>query len=212
MSIIVLSDLILPNSVISSGMRGKIIRKNDRVQTDNGFESINIVWSQGIRQYEFGTVPMLVEQWQIIESFHEITAGGAYGFLMFDPKDQIGTPANTGVKAVTVGTETYYQIQRRYIDKASGRYRDRPISRPLIGEFVLYQNGEPLGTGASMVDPETGRLNIVPSSVDNLSWGGRFYTPVHFLDDSIDWDLVAPGGYDQRFLAGPSVVLQEIKE
>jgi hypothetical protein len=110
-----------------------------------------------------------------------------------------------------VGTETYYQIQRRYIDKVSGRYRDRPISRPLIGEFTLYQNGIVLG-GAEMVDPETGRLTIVPSSVDNLTWSGRFYTPVHFLDDSIDWDLVSPGGYDQRFLAGPSVVLQEVKE
>jgi hypothetical protein len=35
---------------------------------------------------------------------------------------------------------------------------------------------------------------------------------VHFLDDFIDWDLVVPGAADARFLAGPSVVLQEIRE
>lgn len=211
MPITVLSDLILPNTVISSGIRGKIIRKNDRVQTDNGFESINIVWSQGIRQYEFGTVPMTIDQWQVIESFHEITAGGAYGFLMFDPKDQVGTIANTGVKQVVTATETYLQIQRRYVDKASGRYRDRPITRPIAADFVLYQGGSPIGSGDAVVDSLTGRLKVSGDPA-TMSWSGRFYTPVHFLDDAIDWDLVSPGGYDQRFLAGPSVVLQEVKE
>jgi hypothetical protein len=44
------------------------------------------------------------------------------------------------------------------------------------------------------------------------TWTGRYYTPVHFADDFIDWDLIAPGGVDSRFLAGPSVLLQEVRE
>jgi uncharacterized protein (TIGR02217 family) len=214
MPITVLSDLFLPNSVISSGVRGKNIRQNSRVQTDNGFSSINVGWSQALRQYELGTVPRTVEQWQAIEAIHEITAGGAYGFLMFDPKDSVATVTTSAVKYMPpIGTAPgYYQIQRRYIDIPSGRYRDRPITRPMASDFVLYQGGTVIGTGESAVDPETGRLVTAPGDVTTLSWSGRFAVPVHFLDDSIDWDLVAPGGYDQRFVAGPSVVLQEIRE
>jgi uncharacterized protein (TIGR02217 family) len=214
MPITVLSDLFLPNSVISSGIRGKNIRQNSRVQTDNGFSSINVGWSQALRQYELGTVPMRVEQWQAIEAIHEITRGGAYGFLMFDPKDCVATMETSAVKLMpAIGTTpAYYQIQRRYIDIPSGRYHDRAITRPIAADFVLYQGSTVIGAGEAAVDVETGRLKVSPGDASALSWTGRFAVPVHFLDDSIDWDLIAPGGYDQRFLAGPSVVLQEIRE
>jgi hypothetical protein len=37
--------------------------------------------------------------------------------------------------------------------------------------------------------------------------------PVHFMSDTIDWALVAPSqDPNARYLAGPSVVLQEIRE
>src|SRR2546428_5567926 len=32
--------------------------------------------------------------WQTIEGLHEVTAGGAYGFLIEDPKDSLVTVAN----------------------------------------------------------------------------------------------------------------------
>jgi hypothetical protein len=36
---------------------------------------------------------------------------------------------------------------------------------------------------------------------------------VHFMADSIDWSMVAPSqDPDARYLAGPSVILQEIRE
>jgi uncharacterized protein (TIGR02217 family) len=214
MAITVLSDLFLPNSVLSSGVRGKNIRQNSRVVTENGFASVNIGWSQSLRQFELGTVPMKIEQWQAIEALHEITRGGAFGFLMFDPKDSVATPAGTAVKFMpAVGTApAYYQIQRRYIDKPSGRYLDRPVTRPIAAEFVLYAAGAPMAPGSYTINPENGRLTFSGAAVESLSWSGRFAVPVHFMDDSIDWDLIAPGGYDQRFLAGPSVVLQEIRE
>lgn len=214
MSITVLSDLILSNKVISAGIRGKTIRQNSRVQTENGFTSINVGWTQALRQYEIGTVPMSVDKWQAIEALHEITRGGAYGLLMFDPKDCVGTPAKTAVKLMpAVGAApAYYQIQRRYIDAPSGRYLDRAITRPIASEFVLYSDGAPMEPGSYTVDSETGRLTFSGAAVESLSWSGRFYVPVHFLDDSIDWEMLAGGSMDQRLLAGPSVVLQEIRE
>lgn len=214
MSITVLSDLILPESVIAAGIRGKNIRQNSRVQTENGFASINVGWTQSLRQYELGIVAMKVEQWQAIEALHEITRGGAYGFLMFDPKDSLGTTAGTAVKLMpAVGaTPAYYQIQRRYIDAPSGRYLDRPITRPIEAGFVLYANGTPMSPGSYAVDPETGRLTFSGADVEDLSWSGRFAVPVHFMEDSIDWEMLLGGQMKNRVVAGPTVVLQEIRE
>jgi hypothetical protein len=71
------------------------------------------------------------------------------------------------------------------------------------------------------LDSRTGRITI-PSlaasaaaslaAVSTLAWKGSFYVPVHFMDDVIDWDLVLSGPAEQRLVAGPSVVLQEIRE
>lgn len=51
-----------------------------------------------------------------------------------------------------------------------------------------------------------------PQTTETLTWSGKFYLPVHFMDDSIDWELVRPGDYDDRLFAGPSVSLIEIRE
>jgi uncharacterized protein (TIGR02217 family) len=208
MPIIVFSDVLLPNSVIAAGVRGKNRRLNSRVQTDSGNEAINIVWSQTLREYEIGIIPMRVDQWQAIETLHEITDGGAYGFLMEDPKDNSVT--NGIATQVSAGV---YQLHKRYTHALSTRTKDRPITRPLAAGFVIKNSGVPLSAGAYTLNVETGQITI-PSAPppENLTWSGRFLVPVHFLDDFIDWDLVVPGAADARFLAGPSVVLQEIRE
>jgi len=52
-----------------------------------------------------------------------------------------------------------------------------------------------------------------PQASDVLTWSGGFFVPVHFRDDAIDWTfLVGHEHEDGRVIAGPSVVLQEIKE
>jgi hypothetical protein len=51
-----------------------------------------------------------------------------------------------------------------------------------------------------------------PQPTDTLTWRGEFYVPVHFMEDEIDWDLARPGDMEDRLIAGPSVVLQEIRE
>jgi len=59
----------------------------------------------------------------------------------------------------------------------------------------------------------TGVITIPAApSAANLAWTGSFYVPVHFRDDSIDWDLVRSGNMSDRLIDGPSVVLKEIRE
>jgi hypothetical protein len=195
MAITVFDDVILPNSIISSGVRGKNIRRNDRVQTDSGQQSINISWTATLRQFEIGITPMRVEQWQAVETLHEITEGGAYGFLMEDPKDNLA--ANGIVK--DEGGKLY--LFKRYTETKSGRTKDRKITRPRLSTITTSAGTPVLATDGSVTGIAAG-----------ATWSGRFYVPVHFVDDSIDWELVAPGGIDTRFLAGPSVMLQEIRE
>lgn len=59
---------------------------------------------------------------------------------------------------------------------------------------------------------EAGFGSYYPQPDDSLTWAGQFYVPVHFLDDAIDWDLALGGDYDNRLVAGPQVVLEEVRE
>lgn len=205
MAITVFADVTLPNRVITAGVRGKQIRKNDRVSVDSGQAHINIVWTKTLREFEIGFIPMRRAAWQDIETLHEITEGGAYGFLMADPKDQAATTADGVMASLGGGT---YQLYKRYLHTASGRYKDRKITRPLSTGFQAYDAMG--GTLTGTVDPETGIATITGTPA---SWSGSFYVPVHFMDDSIDWTMVAPHqDPDSRLFVGPSCVLQEIRE
>lgn len=208
MAITVFGDVILTSSVLAAGVKGQNLRRNARVPTDNGFEAINIIWTQTLRQYTLGVVPLRLEQWQEIETLHEITEGGAYGLLLQDPKDS--TVADGVMTSVSAGV---YQLHKRYLHAASLRFKTRKITRPQAAGFVPTVAGVPLASGGFTLDTTTGRITIpsAPAEVD-LAWSGSFYVPVHFMEDTIDWDLVLSGPADQRLVAGPSVVLQEIRE
>jgi uncharacterized protein (TIGR02217 family) len=205
MSITVFADVLLSEEVIAAGVRGKQIRKNDRVVKDSGDVDINIVWTRTLREFELGIVAMSIEAWQVLETLHEITEGGAYGFLMRDPKDCFVTAGGILVPVEGGG----YQLGKRYTEPRSGRTKDRKITRPSESITVLENDDEVSAT----IDPLTGLVTIAGSpDASRLSWVGEFYLPVHFLDDSIDWEIVRPGSEDKRLVAGPSVVLQEIRE
>jgi uncharacterized protein (TIGR02217 family) len=226
MQIEVLADMILPNSVISSGVRGKLKRTNTRIPLgETGRMSINAAGSQALREYELGTVPLRIEAWERVRAFHEITLGGAYGFLIEDPSDNVVAAAASAVSyepavfhpeggGFFTGA-THYQLQRRYVDPTSARYSDRPITRPRATGFALYRSGVLVSPSTYTLDATTGQITMTSMSLEDaatLTWAGHFYVPVHFQSDDLDWDLVIAGGYDQRFLAGPSVILQEIRE
>ncbi len=208
MPITVFSDVVVPNAVLRSGVSGKNMRLNSRVPTDNGFESINIVWTQTLREYTFGTAPLSLAQWQAVETLHEITEGGAYGMLLLDPKDQSVTDG-----VMTLVSTGVYQLHKRYVHTPSTRFKTRKITRPLLAGFIPKISGVAIDPANYVLDVTTGRITI-PSNptAATLSWTGTFYVPVHFMGDSIDFDLVIAGPLDGRYVAGPSVVLVEIRE
>jgi uncharacterized protein (TIGR02217 family) len=205
MSITVLADVILPNNVIAAGVRGKNMRRNDRVESDSGIQSINIGWTSTLREYEVGIVPMQVKYWQTIEALFEITEGGAFGMLMEDPKDSRVTSGGV----FEVDENGFYQLLKRYTDPVSGRTKDRKITRPK-GTILVYENGT---LTSAAVSPLDGKATIAGSpDVETLSWTGAFYVPVHFMNDYIEWQIVAPGPFETRYAEGPAAILQEIRE
>jgi uncharacterized protein (TIGR02217 family) len=210
MNITVFSDLIFRHNVISAALKGRNIRKNQRVSTANGFESVNIVWDETLREYDIATIPLLREDWDYIETVHEITDGGAYGFLLEDPKDFYTTSATayvqtTGVMAALGGGT--YQLFKRKKHLASNRYKDRKITRVNASKFQAFDSGGSPLTGT--VDPDTGIATITGTPA---TWTGRFYVPVHFQSDIIDWTLEAAGPEEARMWSGPTVILEEIRE
>jgi len=308
MGITVLNDVIVPNSIISRGVRGKQLRKNARAQVQSGEMQINIGWSHTLRRYEIGIIPLSVAQWQTLEGMHEVTDGGAYGMLMEDPKDLAVaaaagllypyTTALTGTIGLGYGVPAY-KLYKRYTSIGSTRTRDRPITRPqatptLKRDAATVTLGAAAGNAAINYDTGTatfvadssspvtgvtvgattqvtltaalsglaiggrlylsgltgadaatlnglshaitnitgGGLNVYtlstvttgltitaagsgykyPQASEALTWSGRFYVPVHFENDEIDWELVVSGAEAGRFMAGPNVVLMEVRE
>lgn len=205
----VYNDVILPHSVIAAaGLQGRNQRRNTRKVSQAGFQNINIDWSKTLRQYDLGFIPMLPAQWAYIEGLHEETEGGAYGFLIEDPKDCSATVA-TGRAALISGTT--YQLQKLYTSTGSSRTNLRTIKRPRASDFAIFTSGTPIGTYT--LDAATGIVTI-PSApaAATLTWSGGFHVPVHFASDDLDWDLLASGPADSRLIAGRSVVLQEVRE
>lgn len=208
--ITVFADTILPSSIIAAGVRGKQIRRNSRTTATSGAMQINIDWARTLRQYELGVVPLSVSQWQTIEGLHEVTEGGAYGFLLQDPKDTAAT-LDTGRVALVSGTT--YQLQKRYTSAGSPRTKDRKITRPMASGFVLQAAGVTVAPANYTLDATTGKITI-PSApaFATLTWSGYFYVPVHFASDEIDWELVRSGPAETRLMAGPNVVVMEVAE
>lgn len=210
MSITVLSTVIAPNSLWSSGVRGKNIRRNDRVAVRSGQQQINIGWTRTLRQYEFGTVPLTLAVWQTLEGLFEVTEGGAYGFLVQDPKDCSADDTTGKATLISSGAHTY-QLIKRYTSVGSSQTKDRIIKRPKAVGFVLKISGTP--TLSYTLNADTGVVTIpADPSAANVSWSGIYYVPVHFESDEIDWELVVAGPEDLRYIAGPSVVLNEVIE
>lgn len=208
MTITVLDGVVFPDSIIAADQpRGKSMRRNDRVQTDSGSVSVNIGWTQSLREYEFGIVPLLVSQWQEIEALFEITAGGAYGMLLLDPKDHAITTSAGRMSLVSGST---YQLQKRH--QVASWSHDRKITRPIADSFAPYYDGAEIVSYT--LDDETGQVTLDAPVADAslLSWEGDFYVPVHFINDYIEWEIVRGGPTDSMMARGPSAMLQEIRE
>jgi uncharacterized protein (TIGR02217 family) len=181
-SITVYNDVILPASVLSAGVRGKNARRNTRTMTANGQGQINVDWSRTLREYQLGIAPMPVTTWQTIEGLHEVTEGGAYGFLMQDPKDSAvaategllypyNTSALLGTNGLGYGIPAY-KMYKRYTSVGSTRTKDRSITRPQTTP-VVKRGGSTVthgaGAGNIAINYDTGTVTFVADSSSTVT-------------------------------------------
>ena len=211
MTITVYADVILPNNIISAGARGKQVRNNNRTLASNGTQQVNVNWARTLRQYELGVVPLSVADWQTIEGLFEVTEGGAFGFLLQDPKD---TKALITEGVATSLTSTTFQLYKKYTSAGSTRTKNRKITRPIAAGFDVKVSGVSLTvTTQYTLNTATGVVTIASApAASTITWSGNFYVPVHFASDEIDWELVRSGPADTRLMAGPGVTVLEVAE
>jgi uncharacterized protein (TIGR02217 family) len=207
MSITVLGDVLIAHQEFAQNITGVVRRKNQRVSTANGYESINIVWDSSVREYTLDIGPLRRERREQVDAIFETTEAGAFGCLMLDPKDNAVTTAQGRVADLGGGT---YQLYKRYTEPTSGRYKDRKLTRPKASTVVVYVSG--VATDFEL-DDTNGTLTITGNpSASTVTWSGQFYVPVHFVNDELEWQMVVAGGDpDGRFYRS-TVVLQEIRE
>lgn len=184
-SISVFNDVILPHSVIAAaGLRGRTVRRNTRTQAQSGHAAINSNWSRSLRQYDFGYVPMHPQQWRLIEGLHEVTAGGAYGFLLADPKDSTCDIASgrmhgfaAGQAVGTIG-DAYgvpaYKLRKRMQSVGTTRTHDRYITRPIAMGSVFLRAGGAITMGAApgqaSLNADTGTLTFVADASQAIAF------------------------------------------
>jgi uncharacterized protein (TIGR02217 family) len=176
----VLNDVILPESIVEGNVRGSQQRKNVRASNQAGFVKANIVWRDTLRRFELGFAPMFVSDWQAIEGLFEVTEGGAYGFLMRDPKDSNAAEAaglpmpyaggEVGAIGFGYGVPTYH-LYKRYSVVGSARTKDRRITRPF--EVTVKRGGvavtEGAGAGQIDIDTDTGIVTFVADAASAVS-------------------------------------------
>ena len=211
----VLSTLVLKNKVLSSGARGSLMFQNRRVPQVSGHVSVNAMWEQMLHEYDLSSIQLQRPDWQYLQTIHRLTGGGHKGFLFEDPADYKSTTvaADSSTSGVVVGlTSTTFQLYKRYTETASALFADRKITRPNATGFELYISGVLQTTGYTL-NAATGVVTITAAPVaSTVTWIGRFYVPVHFQGDAVDWQLEVPGPEDFRFFSGPNIVLAEVRE
>lgn len=171
MPITVLTDVIMPNSLIVAGLSGRNIRNNTRSVNQAGFANINVNWSRPLREFEIGYIPSLPSVWQTIEGLWEITKGGAFGFLMEDPKDSGTTAAQGALQAFRAGAnlgaigfghgEPVYRLFKRYAAYGATQIDDRNITHPRLPLSALTLAAVPVVIGAAPGNAAIGALGIV---------------------------------------------------
>lgn len=174
MAITVYNDVVLPATVIeASGVRGKLMRVNQRTQAPSGVKAVNIRQEKTLRQYEFGFVPMHYAVWQTLAGLFEVTDAGAYGFLLQDPTDitvsaaqgllQPYTTTAVGTIGLGYGVPSY-RMHKRYTTIGGTRTRDRRITRPQATP-TLKRDAATVTLGASAgnaaINYDTGLVTFV---------------------------------------------------
>jgi uncharacterized protein (TIGR02217 family) len=191
----ILSTVIAPDTLWDAGSRGRVMRKNRRAQALGGHMQINVLWSNSLRRYEFGTMPLTLAVWRTLEALYEVTDAGASGFLVKDPHDCIVTVAyGKAIDYNLVGN--IYQLVERITSPTGAVTNDRTITRLDAASFHVYVSG--VETFTYTLDATTGRVTIpADPAAANVTWSGTTYVPVHFESDEIDWEIVVAGDEEE---------------
>lgn len=129
------------------------------------------------------------------------------------------------VSSITVGASTVLNFAGGTPVVAAFSVGERVYLSGITGTAAAALNGlshaiTAKGASSLTISTSTAGLAVTapgtaykfPQESESLTWSGSFYVPVHFRDDSIDWDMVRGGPYDTRLIAGPNVVLDEVLE
>ena len=156
-----------------------------------------------------------------------VTLGGGAGQAAIDYTTGAVTfvaDTSQALSSVTVGASTVLNFANGTGMVASMSVGQRVYLAGITGTAATTLNGLShaitakgvtsltVSTGTTGLTAAAGTAYKYPQASEALTWSGNFYVPVHFMNDEIDWDLVRAGQFDQRLLAGPSVVLQEVRE
>lgn len=133
--------------------------------------------------------------------------------------------ASQAIQSITVGSTTVLNFSNGTGIVAALSVGQRVYLSGITGTAATTLNGlshEVINVGATSLTIATTTTGLTatggtaakyPQASEALAWSGGFYVPVHFRDDSIDWEIVRGGPSESgRLLAGPSVVLVEIRE
>jgi hypothetical protein len=168
MTITVYPDVVLDECIfLAGGAAGTSTRQNDRTSNQGGFVTANAIRDVTLRTWALGVKPMPVPDWMEIEGVYEITDGGAFGFLILDPKDQFIDFSNGGMLGQMLGVDNgvagfgngtpNYVICKIYRARSSTRSKARALTR-FVDTPTLERAGVPVvyGTGAGQVSIAAG--------------------------------------------------------
>lgn len=69
-----------------------------------------------------------------------------------------------------------------------------------------------VNTTGKAITASGGQAHKYPQPTEVLTWSGRFYVPVHFRNDDLEWELVVAGPEAGRMVVIPQTFLDEIRE
>ncbi len=217
-------DLIFPPSISLSAFKGSRLRSTTVVQTQSGFTQRRSLWAQTRRTFDAGLVTRPIEAWRLIDDFFEICEGQAIGFLLQDPTDYQVDQASGLLAPVTGSTFSFQKVRQ-----VASHFAYRAIAKPDVGQaggsssITIWRIRDGVTTlvpsSNYAIDAINGSVLFVEGYVrfaapgvagDAFRWSGKFFLPVRFSTDSLDWTVVDKQvGEGNLLVQGPSVPITE---
>lgn len=156
MTIEVLTNVVIPQGILTAGITGELSRQNKRGQNIGGFATVNAYRDVTMRSYQVGTGPMRQEAGEQLVGAFEVTDAGAKGMLYEDPIDSSATVANGSLQGYMLGVEygspglgngcPTYGFRKMYAVWGGALSRARAFTR-LNGSPSLFRGGSPVTIG-----------------------------------------------------------------